>query len=345
MKTHTFSATPNAGGGRHAEGVDDGLDEQEGGPHQQLLKGHRCAQPQLSADNVLVEAQVSPGESEGQRPAAQADQEQGDKHADGLGGHGGQGGPGGPHVEPGHQEQVPEDIDDAGDGNGEQRGPGVADPPENGAQDVVGHNKEGAGPADADVQHRLMERVLRRVHEPGQYLGSTHQDGSEQDGEAGEQADAAADGAARILRLPPADPLPHQNGDPHGQAGDNHGDSLEQHAAGGYAGDVRRLGKLAHHQQVHAAVERLQEQCEENRNGKRIRELKMFPSVKLRGRPILSFLLSILSRPGERLCPGSPGGPRHTKPDKFSRHLSLPPYPGSSFPANDLPSERAAFIL
>ena len=215
-----------------------------------------------------MEAQVSPGESEGQRPAAQADQEQGDKHADGLGGHGGQGGPGGPHVEPGHQEQVPEDIDDAGDGNGEQRGPGVADPPENGAQDVVGHNKEGAGPAEADVQHRLMERVLRRVHEPGQYLGSTHQDGSEQDGEAGEQADAAADGAARILRLPPADPLPHQNGDPHGQAGDNHGDSLEQHAAGGYAGDVRRLGKLAHHQQVHAAVERLQEQCEENRNGK-----------------------------------------------------------------------------
>lgn len=64
------------------------------------------------------------------------------------------------------------------------------------------------------------------------------------------------------------DPLPHQNGDPHGQAGDNHGDSLEQHAAGGHAGDVRRLGKLAHHQQVHAAVERLQEQCEENRNGK-----------------------------------------------------------------------------
>lgn len=127
-------------------------------------------------------------------------------------------GPRRPHVEPGHQEQVPEDIDDAGDGNGEQRGPGVADPPENGAQDVVGHNKEGAGPADADVQHRLMERVLRRVHEPGQYLGSTHQDGSEQDGEAGEQADAAADGAARILRLPPADPLPHQDGGPHGQA-------------------------------------------------------------------------------------------------------------------------------
>ena len=49
----------------------------KGGPHQQLLKGHRCAQPQLSADNVPVEAQVSPGESEGQRPAAQADQEQG----------------------------------------------------------------------------------------------------------------------------------------------------------------------------------------------------------------------------------------------------------------------------
>ena len=186
--------------------------------------------------------------------------------------------------------------------------------PENGAQDVVGHNKEGAGPADADVQHRLMERVLRRVHEPGQYLGSTHQDGSEQDGEAGEQADAAADGAARILRLPPADPLPHQNGDPHGQAGDNHGDSLEQHAAGGYAGDVRRLGKLAHHQQVHAAVERLQEQCE---------ELKMFPSVKLRGRPILSFLLSILSRPEERLCPGSPGGPRHNKSRISSADISV----------------------
>ena len=39
-------------------------------PHQQLLKGHRRAQPQLSADNVPVEAQVSPGESEGQRPGA-----------------------------------------------------------------------------------------------------------------------------------------------------------------------------------------------------------------------------------------------------------------------------------
>lgn len=107
MKTHTFSATPTPGGGRHAEGVDDGLDEQEGGPHQQLLKGHRCAQPQLSADNVPVEAQVSPGESEGQRPAAQADQEQGDKHADGLGGHGGQGGPGGPMWNPATRSRSP----------------------------------------------------------------------------------------------------------------------------------------------------------------------------------------------------------------------------------------------
>ena len=65
---------------------------------------------------------------------------------------------------------------------------------------------------------------------------------------------------APILRLPPADPLPHQNGDPHGKAGNNHGYGLHQHTAAAYAGDIFRMGELSHHQQIDTAVQGLKKQ-------------------------------------------------------------------------------------
>lgn len=95
MKTHTFSATPTPAEAATPKELTMAWMSRKEVPTSSSWRATGVPQPQLSADNVPVEAQVSPGESEGQRPAAQADQEQGDKHADGLGGHGGQSGPGG----------------------------------------------------------------------------------------------------------------------------------------------------------------------------------------------------------------------------------------------------------
>ena len=205
---------------------------------------------------------------EGQPILPAADNRQGDHHADRLGGHRGQGGAGRAQVKALHQQQVAPDVDHTGQHHREQRRPGVTDAPEHRPQHVVGHDEQAAAAADADVLHRFGKGLLWRVQKAGKGLGSGQQYHHQQHPEHREQADAAADGPSGLVRLTPPDALAHQNGDAHGQAGDHHGHGGHEHASGGDAGDIGGGSELPHHQQVHAAVQRLQKQREKDRNGK-----------------------------------------------------------------------------
>ena len=92
------------------------------------------------------------------------------------------------------------------------------------------------------------------------YAGTEDEDDCQNNGEYRKETNSRSDGAARFLRLSRADSLAHQNGDPHGKAGNNHGYGLHQHTAAAYAGDIFRMGELSHHQQIDTAVQGLKKQ-------------------------------------------------------------------------------------
>lgn len=62
--------------------------------------------------------------------------------------------------------------------------------------------------------------------------------------------------------------LPHQHRTAGGQADNKIGHRLHDLAAGGHGGDARLVGKLSHHDQVHRAVQKLQQGSTEEGDGK-----------------------------------------------------------------------------
>ena len=111
----------------------------------------------------------------------------------------------------------------------------------------------------------MVHGLGRGVKQRRQRLGEQRQPQSQQHSQAAQQSEPGQDRAAGLLGAATADGLSHSHGRPHGQSGDQHCKSREEHTAGGYAGDIGGGGKLSDHQQVHSAVERLQKQREQNR--------------------------------------------------------------------------------
>ena len=161
------------GGYRQTQTVDDGGDDQEGDAHQQLLQGDGNAEEEGLPDVVGFGADVLCPECKGQLLPADNDQRK--NYADSLSRYCGDGCTGGTHVESGNQNQIADDIQYAGDGNGDQGHGGIADAPENTAHQIVGHDKERADGADDYVRNRLVKSLCRSLHQNGQRPGKGHQ--------------------------------------------------------------------------------------------------------------------------------------------------------------------------
>lgn len=209
------------------------------------------------ADQGPGKMEKFPVDGKGQGPPPE--QEHSCQYADPLGGRGGQGRPGGPQMEYGHQQQVPGNVHDTGNGHRQKRGTGVTQSPENGSQQVVAYNEQPAGPADLDIVDCGQEGFFRSLEPSGQGGGSGNQAHSEQKTQEEEQQDPVADGLSCLFRLPPADGFAYQDGYSHGQTGDDHGQGVQEGAAGDHPGHISCASKLAYHQQIHPSIQRLEE--------------------------------------------------------------------------------------
>ena len=109
----------DAGGGSHAEGIDDHLDQQEGDPDQEVLQGDGQADAGDPADHVAVESDLRSLKLK--RQFLFPDQQKGNKDTDCLCENGGDGRSGGSHAETRHQQKISRDIEDTGDRHCEKR--------------------------------------------------------------------------------------------------------------------------------------------------------------------------------------------------------------------------------
>ena len=122
------------------------------------------------------------------------------------------------HAQSADQKKVAEDVGHGGNHDGHEWSGGISDAPENGSQHVVGDNHDGAGTTNLDVAHRLRERFLRSVHEPGEVSGDKRHDDGQNDADSKEEDDACADDVATGLLVAFTDLLSEVDGRPHGKA-------------------------------------------------------------------------------------------------------------------------------
>ena len=252
QKANRLLGHAHGGGLGDAHAVDHHLDEEEGELHQHLLECDGDAHPQNGPDVDRVEPDIEP--VEGERQLLPADQDQRDDDADGLGRDRGDGRAGSAQMEDAHQHQVAHDVDDAGDGHGQQRRFGIADSAEDGSDDVIGYDKHRADAADAHIAAGLGEGLRRSVQQRGQAVAPGDHDGGDRHGDDGENGDARSDAPASPLRVPGADGVAHQDRDAHGEAGDDQRHQMKELAAGSHAGLLAGSGELAHNNEVRRAV-------------------------------------------------------------------------------------------
>ena len=199
--------------------------------------------------------------------------------------------PAAPMFESAHQQQIQDNIDDAGNGDENQRMLGIPHSPQNSADRVVSHDKKRAAHADIEVSQGFVEGLGRGVHPP--------QDGRAQQ-EHHDSDDRPADGikgehgAHRLgnLLLPfGADILGDEYGASHRQAADEVDDQnghLPAHADGG---SPHRAVEPADDEHVGHVVQRLQQVGCQKRQGK---QQKLLGHAAL-GQIVLKFTQTLTS--------------------------------------------------
>ena len=250
-----------AGGSLQTQAVDKGAEGQKRELGQKLLQCQRQADGQkLFALEVQPEVRLFDGK--GQIFFQQHDN--GADHADSLCGHGGNGGTGSIQMEPGHQDQVADDVDHAGHQHEDQGRSAVTQAAEEGREHIVCHDEKDACAADAHIAGGQVKGLDRGLHQAGNGSCQKHQHSEQHSGQKGEHHRRAADDRADELVLFFAQIPRDQHRDTHGQLGDHKGDEVEHLAAGGNGGQARGGAEAAHHQQVCRAVSGLQHQCAQN---------------------------------------------------------------------------------
>ena len=250
-------------GRREAKAVDDGKDHQEGDAYQQFLQGDGRAQ----ADHVPQDGAIPTDEGafKGKRQTAPADDPQANQHTDALGKDRGKRSTGGAHMEHANQQQIADHIGHTGNGHRQQRGFGVAHSAEHTSQQVIGHDKQAAGAANADISRRFAKGLHGSMHQGRQAFGRHHLKHRHQQTHQCKQANGCADDFTGLLLTPLADALGNQHGDAHGKAGDHNGDGMQNLTAGGNSGHIGRGAEPAHHQQVYRTISCLQAQSQKHR--------------------------------------------------------------------------------
>ena len=100
----------------------------------------------------------------GKSAAVPADDNKRNDHADRLGKSGSKGGAGRPQMQGAHKEIIQSDIGDTGNGNKIHGAFAVAQPAENGADDIIGRDKRDADKTDGQIFYGSRYRSLRRGH-------------------------------------------------------------------------------------------------------------------------------------------------------------------------------------
>ena len=164
-------------------------------------------------------------------------------------------------METGHQNEVADDVDDAGHQNKKQGRLAVAQAAEDGSQQVVCHDEEDAGTTDADIAGSQGHGLGGGLHQHRDAARKTDHHDEEHGGEKGKHDGCTADDRADELRLFLTQIPGNEDCDAHGQLGDDEGDEVEHLAAGGDRRQTDGGAEPAHDQQVYRAIGRLQHQC------------------------------------------------------------------------------------
>ena len=251
--------------GQNIHVVYNGGDDKKRESNQHILHRHRQAQAEDAGRLVPLNPKGTPLKIKGEVPAAEYRQGQGQAHP--LGSHGGEGGPRRPQAEHSHQQKIPHDVDDAGHQH-EVHGPlGVPQAPEHAADHIVAGDEHQAAGADKQVLPGGRRRG-GHLHQRHDGVGGQGEGGRQDHGDEGKEGKQGADGPVYVLPPPGAQVLPHQHRTAGGQADNKIGHRLHDLAAGGHGGDARLVGKLSHHDQVHRAVQKLQQGSTEEGDGK-----------------------------------------------------------------------------
>ena len=280
-----------AGGSLQTQAVDKGTESQKRELGQKLLQRQRQADGQkLFALEVQPEVRLFDGK--GQIFFQQHDNSA--DHADSLCGHGGNGGTDSIQMEPGHQDQVADDVDHAGHQHKDQGRSAVAQAAEEGREHIVGYDEEDACTADAHIAGGQVKGLGRGLHQAGNGPCQKHQNPEQHSGQKGEYNRRAADDRADEFVFLFAEIPRDQHCDTHGQLGDHKGDKVEHLAAGGNGRQARGGAEAAHHQQVYRAVSGLQHQCAQNGQHE---QSQLFQDAALREIGLIIFQGNLSFRP------------------------------------------------
>ena len=120
-------------------------------------------------------------------------------------------------MKPRHQEKIAEDVDHTGHQNEQKRRFAVAQASKNSGKEVIGHNKENAASADANIAHGKIQRFFGSLHQDGNGPGKTHQKNAQPHRDQRKHQGAAPQKRSDLFRPFFAQIPCDQNGNAHGE--------------------------------------------------------------------------------------------------------------------------------
>ena len=152
----------HSGGVRQAAPVGNDRDEQKRDLDKSVLQGHRHADAQDAANDIFLRPKVTFVQPDA--AFAPQDDPQRNDDADALGQRGTQRRTGGAHVQCPHKQVVQPDVGRAGHRDKVHRAAGIAQPAENGRNNIVRRNTGDADEADGQVSRRAGHSLGRGGH-------------------------------------------------------------------------------------------------------------------------------------------------------------------------------------
>ena len=187
-----------------------------------------------------------------------ADDNKRNDHADRLGKSGSKGGSGRPQVQGAHKEIIQSDIGDTGNGNKIHGAFAVAQPAENGADDIIGRDKRDADKTDGQIFYGSRYRSLRRGHYSYNGPDKNKKRHSKHHRQAHKQCDSISDTGSGFFSVAGAHSLPDGNRGPHGEPYDHDRKHMHYLGADGNGRCTGDAFKLADDKQIGHSVKSLQ---------------------------------------------------------------------------------------
>ena len=172
-------------------------------------------------------------------------------------------------MEPDHQQQVQQDVDQAGNHQINHGAFCIPDRPHDRRAEIVQHIGRHSQEIDPHIQRRSVDHVRRRIHQAQQVPGSQESERAYADAHKQRQSHG------RMLCLPHSCNVPGAviPGDHHArpdtQAHENIHQQIDQRTCGGYRRQRFMAGIVSHHNHVRRVIQQLQDPCQDQRTRKR----------------------------------------------------------------------------